>query len=118
MRLNDSKAILKYLSRKFSPKLLGKTAAEMGLAEMFSLVHDTIGSTQQLVDLLADKKFMVGKEPTWVDFCVYESWVNDTALLESNDRARAYVDRVSNLPKAQELALKALSSTSSSSSML
>jgi hypothetical protein len=41
VRLNDDKNIIRYLSRKFMPKLLGRNAAELGIAEMISIVHDT-----------------------------------------------------------------------------
>ena len=41
VRLNDDKNIIRYLSRKFMPKLLGRNAAELGIAEMISTVHDS-----------------------------------------------------------------------------
>lgn len=42
VKLTESKAILKYIARKWDRKLLGKNEIEIGKAEMLSRIHDGI----------------------------------------------------------------------------
>ena len=41
-KLTESKAILKYLARKWDKRLLGRNEVEVGIAEMLSGIHDQI----------------------------------------------------------------------------
>jgi glutathione S-transferase len=45
VKLTESKAILKYIARKWDKKLLGRNEVEFGIAEMLSRVHDQIETT-------------------------------------------------------------------------
>ena len=74
LSLNDSRSVTRYLCRKFMPKLLGRSPAELGLAEMISVVHDT-RPLSEVMELLGSKDFFCGKEPTFIDFCVYDSLI-------------------------------------------
>ena len=89
-KLNEHKAVIKYLCRKYMPKLLGRTPQELGLAEMISVVHDT-RPLNEVMELLGNKNFLCGENPTFIDFCVYESMIENPALNQ------VYFDRVKEL---------------------
>ena len=40
VKLTESKSIMKYIAKKHNPKLLGRDAVEIALADMVSRVHD------------------------------------------------------------------------------
>lgn len=82
----------------------------MGLAEMVSTIHDTPDSTAQLAEMLGDKLYLIGSQPSWIDFCVYETWAADSAILESNSKVKAYVDRMTQLPNESQSSEKKQSS--------
>lgn len=42
LKLTESKAIIKYLARKWDKRLLGRNEVEVGIAEMLSRIHDQI----------------------------------------------------------------------------
>lgn len=75
------------------PKLLGRTAAELGLSEMFSIVHDT-RPLGEVMELLGTKDFFCGQHPTFIDFCVYDSLLKAEG---HSDKDKAYMERVKNL---------------------
>lgn len=55
---------------------MGRNAAELGIAEMISTVEDSWLSNvdfEALVGLLGSKLFLAGPNPTYIDFCVFES---------------------------------------------
>lgn len=92
LKLNDHKSVVRYLCRKFMPKLLGRSPSELGLAEMISIVHDT-RPIAEVIELLGNKEFLCGKEPTFIDFCVYDSLVKDGLSTEH----AGYCERVKSL---------------------
>lgn len=81
VKLNEHKAVVKYLCRKFAPKLLGRTPAELGIAEMISCVHDS-RPLPEVMELLRDKPFFCGTEATFIDFCVYDSIMGQESKTE------------------------------------
>ena len=100
VKLTESKSIMKYICKKHDPKLLGRDALEVAQADMISRIHDsmhqqysgfvkTAGDSEELQkkitengkllsDFLGEKKFMVGDNLVFSDFCIFE-------LLESMD---------------------------------
>jgi glutathione S-transferase len=42
LKLTESKAILKYIARKWDKRLLGRNEIEFGIAEMLSRIHDQL----------------------------------------------------------------------------
>lgn len=95
------------------PKLLGRNAVELGIAEMISIVHDS-SNVDKLAEILGSKDFLTGQNPTFIDFFAYESF-KASKLDESNDRVRAYLERIENLTSEKP---KSLSNKSGLTKML
>jgi ATP-dependent HslUV protease, peptidase subunit HslV len=110
--LSDNKAILRYLSRKFYPKLLGRSAAEHGICSMISSVHNS-EPIIKVVELLEQKDFICGADPTYLDFCVFETLqrpenknIVDSVLIKSYlERVRTLRLTVSQASKQQSFLL-------------
>ena len=73
------------MCRKFQPQLLGRNAVELGIAEMISTVQDSWPTDridiEGLIGLLGAKAYLAGPNPTFIDFCVFESLSNFEGLL-------------------------------------
>lgn len=61
------------------PKLLGRNAVELGLAEMVSIVHDS-NNVEKLTEILGSKPFITGQNVTFIDFFVFESFKASSTL--------------------------------------
>ena len=105
VKLTESKSIMKYIAKKNNPKLLGRDAVEIALADMVSRVHDTMhqqfstecftnGNTpelqkliernaEKLSEFLGEKNYMVGDNVVFSDFSIFE--MLDAMKFMSND---------------------------------
>jgi len=77
------------------PKLLGRNAVELGLAEMISIVHDS-QNLERLAEILGSKDFLTGPNPTFIDFFAYESFTTNKTD-ETNERVKRYLERIESL---------------------
>ena len=74
VEISGKQACLKYLCRKYMPELLGRSAAELGKAEMIATMVDSNLLEPVVALILSDdcNKFIAGGEqPTFADFCVF-----------------------------------------------
>lgn len=94
IEMTNSTSILRYLSSTHMPQLLGRNSREFASIEY---VLSLIETNQKLIEYLESKtEFICGKEPTFVDFCVYEI-LREQATLSTS--VQAYVKRVAELPE-------------------
>ena len=127
MKLTESKAILKYVARKWDKRLLGRNEVEFGIAEMLSRVHDQIeqelvnhayrlGESEQLqhfIDqkatqletFIGHKTFCVGNDVNYMDFAMFElldymNFLSKTSrVFDKHPKLLAYWTRVERLPR-------------------
>lgn len=127
VKLTESKAIIKYIARKWDKSLLGRNEVEFGMAEMLSRVHDQIEQelathayklgdsaelqgyidqkATQLDTFLGSHEFFLGPNLTYVDFLMFEllDYMNhltaEGRVFAKHPKLHAYWTRVERLPK-------------------
>ena len=128
LKMTETFAIHQYIADKWKPELLGRTSEERALVNMVSgPLHELKGKTTIPAYVSGSKtdvktaikgglppiwkfkganKFLVGNEPTWVDFFFYEmvqtfllSWAN---VYNEFDGLEDYMKAVANLPGLKE----------------
>ena len=129
VKLTESKSIMKYICKKHDPKLLGRDALEVAQADMISRIHDsmhqqfsgfvkTVGDSEELQkkitdngkllsDFLGEKKFMVGDDVVFSDFCMFElleamDWTSNGECYKTYPNLKEYIDRIKQLPNFKE----------------
>lgn len=102
LKLTETVAILKHLSRKYKPELLGETIKEQGQADMiWGIIQDlttslvtpcfTTGDKEEIKQIAktklpaimafkGQKSYLVGEKPTYPDFQLWEL-INMTAFV-------------------------------------
>ena len=128
-RLTDPSAIMKFISYKYGPELIGTTPAQMGKVEMVAqIVTDLKGAVtmpcytqgdrvaitmsllekvKPLVNYLGENQYLCGNNVTYVDFiffelCDFMDWISQGMLYERNPTLQAYHNRVKSLPRLAE----------------
>ena len=128
-KLTETKAIMKYIAKKWKPELLGSSAAELGRIEMLSAHCDdlkkestvpcyTTGDSNQIVetvrpilqklaDCLENSKWLAGDNLSWLDFQFAENLdlldkISEGLLFQEFPRTQEYFEAFTNLPGLSE----------------
>ena len=129
LKLTETNAIMKYIAHKYGSHLLGGDATTIAKVEMVAgVVNDLKGAVtmpcytgssaesitgnllekvRPIVEFMGDKKFLVGEEPTYVDFTMFElielmQFVSQGALFVRYPKLEVYSNRITSLPRLCE----------------